>query len=271
MNTDITDEIKGVVSSLPTWGLISVALSILLILGYCIYRARSFDFLLDRAWIFFGGNKEFKDPIMNQEWDSVKDVELYRYRYGFLADSIEDVDNTRAWINKNNININQLRRISNLFDFKKFEVKGAPFLLEKTLLLVVFSLLLSFTYLSIVSAFTADPYFEVVDTDAKFKFDGDKIVLNNKVLKRQDCAKLKNIAYPDSDLEKDLFNKYISCSIFTEDGKKLYKNTRNDQKIIGLIGAGLFLIIFPIIIRKYMNYELAIKIKMTLEKTKEVK
>lgn len=269
MKTDVVDGIEGVLSSFPAWGGVFLIFLILIILGLCIYRARSFDFLLDRIWVFFGGNKEFKDPIMNKEWDVVKDLELYRYRYGFSADSMEDVVATRLWINENKININDLRRINNLFDFKKFEIKGTTFYFEMCVLAVFATFLLVFTYTSLVASFTADPYFRVVETDYKFKFDGNKITMKDKTLKASDCLRLKNASYPDVNSQKNSYNEYIACSIFDEDGKKLYKETRSEQKVLGFIGAIIFMIAFPVIIRKSKTYDLARKIKKTLADSKK--
>lgn len=79
--------------------------SILII--WAILRARSAHFLLDRVWRMVGGGP-IKDPDLIKAWDTVRDLEGFRFKTGINFKTKESFSNTLAWLEKNEMTITNL-------------------------------------------------------------------------------------------------------------------------------------------------------------------
>ena len=76
------------------------------------------------------------------------------------------------------------------------------------------------------------------------------------------------MSYPDSDENRNVFNEYMACTMFTNDGREFYKKTINKTKIVSYSISLIFFIYILIFIRVNETYQLAIKINDALNGAK---
>ncbi|WP_284336727.1 DUF6216 family protein [Comamonas sp. NoAH] len=269
-NADVVDGIGSIPSSIPIFGGVFVAGIIFICLCVCIYRAKSINFLLDRVWIFFGGKLEFNDKELNNEWDTIRDLELFRYRYRFDVETIDHVKSLRYWLYSNNVNFLELRKISNLFDVRLVRIKKSSFKSDIIInILLIFALVMAIV-LSNFFLNTEDAKFVVVETEQNFHFDGKKLSIYDEILSRRQCDKVTAGAYPEPDNadENKLFNKYIACGIFSIEGKKFYKNTVNKSKKFAAAISITCLLIIMVFMSQVNKYFIACEINKRIEENK---
>ncbi|RDI12450.1 DUF6216 family protein [Comamonas sp. AG1104] len=231
-NADVVDGISSISGSFQIWGAAFVGALIIFCLGICVYRAKSINFLLDRIWIFFGGKLEFNDKELNNDWEIIRDLELFRYRYGFDVETKDHVRSLRNWLSSNNVNFLELRKISNLFDVRLGRIKKDSFKYDIIINVTLILALVSSIIISNIFLNTNDAQFVVVETEQNFHFDGKKLSIYDEKFSRRQCDVMTAGAYPEpgSDDANKKFNKYIACGIFGVEGKKFYQDTIKNQK-----------------------------------------
>lgn len=272
-NADIVDGISSISSSFQIWGAVFVGALIIFCLGICVYRAKSINFLLDRIWIFFGGKLEFNDKELNNDWDIVRDLELFRYRYGFDVETKDHVKSLKNWLSSNNINFLELRKISNLFDVKAGRIRKSSFtsdIVVNGVLILCLAISIIFTnfYLNKDKA-----EFVVVETEKNFSFDGKRLYIYDEKFSRRQCDVITTGRYPDPEDGGDniIFNKYVACGIFSVEGKKFYEKTLEKAATICwviILPCSLMILILGWQIRKYLT---ASKINRKIEEYNQCK
>lgn len=266
-SSDVVDGVSSIASIYQVWGSLAAVVLILICLWLCISRTRSIIFLRDRIWKFFGGSTEFSDTQMEREWCTIRDLELYRYRYGFNVDSLEQIDDLKKWIIENKIDEANLRRIPNYLDAKKRCIKDKNFssdiLLNRFFAFCIFVFIAFSLY--VVNAYGDD--FKVAETGKTFKFDGKKLYFDEKTISRRECSSITGKEYPDilDGSDNTEFSKYIACGLFHGEGRKFY----NDSKEKNLITISLIIFgcAFSLFVISYFNgkYKIAIDIVNLVE------
>lgn len=234
MRSDLLDNVGSLLSFDAGWIQILLAFLLIKTLGYCAYRAGSLFFLLDRMWIFFGGNKDFNDPKLNADWNVVRDLELFRYRYRLGVNSKNDIDSIYQWTDDNNVSLLELRGVASFFIIKESKLKEINYLWYKRILsTIIISLTLVCAILASVSI-DKDNYFVVKKTDTSFKFNGDRIRIGSEEIHKDYCESYYPL-YKPSEGNIAEFDKYVACELFSETGLKFYKKSILHKLFAGII------------------------------------
>ncbi len=272
-NADVVDGIGSIASSFPIFGGLIVGCIVAICLFLCIYRAKSINFLLDRIWIFFGGKLEFNDKELNNDWEIIRDLELFRYRYGFDVETKDHVRSLRTWLTSNNVNFLELRKISNLFDARLGRIRKSSFKSDIVINSVLISALVLFIIISNIYLNTNDAQFVVVETEKNFHFDGKKLSIYDEKFSRRQCDVMTAGAYPEpgNDSDNKTFNTYIACGIFSVEGKKFYQDTIKKSKAFSAgISVACFLMII-VFVYQIMKYIMASNINKRMEEKSKYK
>lgn len=97
-------------------------ISALLIAG-AIIRARSAHFFFDRAWRFIGGGP-VKDTDLIQVWNTIRDLEGFRFKTGINFKTKESFSNTLKWLETHEMTITDL-------SFARAWIKDRPLEIKK--------------------------------------------------------------------------------------------------------------------------------------------
>lgn len=240
MSADIWEDIGSWTNFDSTWlqfGGIFFAIALLL---YCIYHAGSTFFLLDRVWILVGGNKEFSDTELNKDWNNVRDLELFRYRYRLPVDKLEQINEISKWRNNYDISLIELRQVSFFYDMGTYKLKRINFERTKKWLLGLICILLFSIGVAIYFSINNDHRFVIVKTDQAFKFDGKRVKIDDEVYEKDYCESFNPSYQPQADKNKAEYNVYTACELFGDEGRRFYRKSLKAKFITGMT----FIIIF---------------------------
>lgn len=235
MSADIWEDVGSWTSFDSSWIQNGLFIAIMALLIYCVYHAGSFFFLLDRVWVLFGGNKEFSDPELNKDWNAVRDMELFRYRYRIPVERSNELLKVHEWLRKYDIGILELRNVAYFYDVKSYKLNTINFRKWKIGLIIVGTILLTLTAALIYHSVDTDHKFEVIKTKQVFDFDSNRVKLNDVTYGKEYCESFNPSYRPQADKYPDEYNIYTACEIFGQDGMKFYKKSLKSKFLFGLV------------------------------------
>lgn len=254
--------------------ILGVSLTLILIalcIFFCWRRAGSLHFFLDRIWLLVGGTKEFHDKKLNEMWEGVRDVELFRYRSGFPnIYSKEKIRLISEWLVRNKIELSELIRVTSYFDVKNVCLQKINYIRRENIAwaaAIIFGVALSF---GIVFTSENRVLFYVVKTDKYFSYSGKSIYIYGENISNDVCKK----DYPEIDGMDDLrlkdqprFDKIVACKIFEKD-KNFYEDNIKMQRIFFAIISAILMIMTIIVLKWIRMYRIAEDIYFRIYKKK---
>lgn len=245
MNSDAIDQVSNLLAPDSPWFRILLFCIAIWLLFYCIHRARSYHFILDRIWVFFGGTKDFTEPSLNADWQVVRDLEMFRFKYRIDVERMQQIYMLQIWLKNYEFSMLDLRAVASYFDLKKYKLRIINFKWHIRVLTAAIAVLYLATAVVLYYTLDKNDTFVVVKTQQRFKFDGSKLTFDKEILDKAQCELLRANTPPMTDAKNPAFSKYTACEIFLPDGEKFYRKSIVEKMVGGgFVGIVLVWLLF---------------------------
>jgi len=214
-----------------------LAIILMIILAVWFYvRAGTLHFIYARIWNLIGGKRDIQDGFMKRKWESVIDMEFFRFQTGIKFRSREQLVSSFEFVEKNGMTFGELCRISPYYDPETVNIKELNYkrrgLFSFFLVVVSIALFHSALWFSgkdsaLLVVKESGTYFwangKIVE-----KFRGDGYVLDEGACKEKSG--------------KQSGDEVVMCSTLLggEEFKKIINETIQYQKVFGLMLSFLF-------------------------------
>lgn len=212
-------------------GLVAFIAVLSILFSYMVIRAGSAHFIFDRLWSVLGGNKEFFDKRLNDQWNEVRDVEMYRYRSQLKIYSLDQIIELKKWMSDKKISLLELMSVSSLFSVRDKKFFHVDFVSKNRWLNIrvavsTFALLAS--YILLVQPYT---YLSVKKTGTTFFAKSNELRIYGKFIDKEYCESLSDgkISENSKEIKEDT---EVACSIFSEDGRDFLKKSLKEQQFL---------------------------------------
>lgn len=206
--------------------------------AYVYTRTGSIGFLQDLVWRIAGGKAQFHNKTLQAEQTRIVDYDRFKYKTGIKFTSYNNICETRTWLRKHNLGIEELMQVRKYFDchaiaLRQPDLHKANCRKKNALTFFVFgaaAFLILGAPAALLTMKKTDTTFWATETSARAWY-----LIGWKVSK-DEC--------PTPAAKLDEHDRKVLCEIFTEKESREYlKNAMFSQKLLGAATLGLTLIL----------------------------
>ena len=119
-HVQLVESVIDLLKNINPWVTVGITCALII---WAITRARSAYFLLNRVWRLIGGSP-VKDPEMALEWDTVRDLEGFRFITGINFESKKKLQTTLRWLEDNEKSLKDLSFARAWIDDQPWKVRA---------------------------------------------------------------------------------------------------------------------------------------------------
>lgn len=247
-----------------------ILIAILVVLFWV--RAGSIFSLLERVWSFIAGKAEVSDTILREFIQETRDIERFRFMYGFRAETMTEVHKMRDWFQTNSIGVNTAQRAKRWINTESASLAPRPkhYLMRRAIALPVCAMVA----VMLISAATSQmALLQMKGSERWFLADAssakEATVFGGWVIEQSDClADTQKISKASGFTQSEAS---MLCAAFKDDSlKKIVSDTVKAQRVFGGLYGFVVLILGAMFFVQIDSVIAAKKIQEKIDKAAEM-
>lgn len=257
-----TENFFKLLGSFGSWAPLIIVSIYFALIVYAFSRSGSAHFIVDKIWRLAGGEKSFKNQLVNDVWSDIRDVEAFRFRTRINVGTLSQIMEVENFLNKRGMSVNEIMPFAKYFDANSLRLRDINYKRHQIIcfILAIFCYVLMSAPQAITSFtnfnYNKSVYLKLNESQKSVYLQRNKAYIDGNLIVSENCQNEKEYL-----VGKYLISKaevIAICGELLSDNSEYYESTLKEQKYLVFFWTLLFVFLSIFFLRKAFSISKAL-------------